>query len=341
MIETLPRIYSIGLISPLGRTYQESARAYREGEIALRRAPGLVGIDAIPPTLAFVFPYDQPRDFIERLSLLLNAAIRQCSHELDQLCDLPRIPMHIFLPPWIERSRLLPRLTHEFHSTHPTILDSPVLHFGGPAETFVCAADLAAAVYSKKLDCVLLCAIDSLIQPDLLDFLSFNEEILSSQNPYGFIPGEAASVILISREGVIRSRISAQGSIVAGRSSREPENVKSPKGIIGRGLADCFDFGVDYPISRLIVDLNGQRYRSEEFGFAIANTTLDLQHLANDPEAPASKMGHLGTATGLTYLALALAEKPAEFGHPGPYNTLISTSSPSGWRATMIVEKDN
>jgi len=344
MIENLPRIYSIGLVCPLGKTYSESAQAYAKGEIAFRRASGLIGLDALPPTLAFVFPHDQPRNFIERLSLLFHTAIRQCEDALHQLHGLPPIPLHIFLPPWIERSSILPKLRETFDSAHRSLMASPLLHFGGPAECLVYAAALATEVQAEKLDFALLCAIDSFIHPDLLDFLNFNEDILTAENPYGFVPAEAASAILISRESVIRGRIAPLGSILAMRSAREPENVKSPEGIIGRGLADCFDFGVGYPISRLIVDLNGQRYRSEEFGFALTSTTLDLQYLAPDPEAPASKMGDVGTATALTYLAFALADKPANNYQPSEVhansnNALIATSSPSGLRATMIVEK--
>jgi hypothetical protein len=338
MRENWPQIYSTGLVCPLGETFIEATQAYANGKFGLRKGIGICGLDGLPLTLAFVYRYNEPRDYGERLRRLISGALAQCREAVERLAPPAQIPLHIVLPQWMEKHPSLAELNGRIQRSH-SWCGSLTFHFGGPAESLALVSQLAATVYRGQREMVLLCAADSYIFPALLDHLSDAEVVLNQNNPYGFVPGEAACALLISRETFIRGRIPSQGSIEWVKTSAEPENIQAPQGVIGRGLAICFNLGKQWELARLLIDLNGERYRAEEFGFAIAASPQDLMHLANDPEAPALQMGDLGSATGLVYAALALAE-PKKRPDAVPGNAaLISISSRSGARATMIVAR--
>jgi 3-oxoacyl-[acyl-carrier-protein] synthase-1 len=187
-----------------------------------------------------------------------------------------------------------------------------------------------------------VCSVDSYIHPDLLTKLATEERILDGENPYGLVPGEAASAILVGHGGFMRG-VPPLGQILRMTEATEPEELRSLKGIIGRGLASCFRFDEAVPVSRLIADLNGERYRAEELGFAATSAPRRMANLFDDPETPAANFGDIGAATGGAYAALALTPPPRWRVRPvdtmGREIAVISTSSRTGLRATLVVER--
>lgn len=95
---------------------------------------------------------------------------------------------------------------------------------------------------------------------------------------------------------------------------------------------------------RFIVDLNGDRVRAEEFGYAITTNAAEMAELADRAEIPSLQLGDLGAASGLVMAALALAPAPgsrrenAEPDGEAFRYTLLSASSRDGLRAATIVE---
>lgn len=115
---------------------------------------------------------------------------------------------------------------------------------------------------------------------------------------------------------------------------------------MGRALASCYGMLLEGGFSpdRFIVDLNGDRVRAEEFGYAITTNAAEMAELADRAEIPSLQLGDLGAASGLVMAALALAPAPgsrrenAEPDGEAFRYTLLSASSRDGLRAATIVE---
>jgi hypothetical protein len=162
---------------------------------------------------------------------------------------------------------------------------------------------------------------------------------LTSENPYGSVPSEGACFLLLASEETIPEQAPI-GQILSVFRSKELEDITRPRGIIGRGLAKAFRDAAGYaPPDRLISDLNGERWRAEEFGFAVSAAGAPISDLASIVETPALYLGDCGVAAGPIFAALALVDSPEQKKRAtGPVG-MISMSSRGQERAIMFLER--
>jgi 3-oxoacyl-[acyl-carrier-protein] synthase-1 len=88
-------------------------------------------------------------------------------------------------------------------------------------------------------------------------------------------------------------------------------------------------------VEAVVCDINGERYRSEEWGF----TMLRLPETFVDPtayDAPASCWGDMGAASGPLFVAVAVTA--AKRGWAKGTRYLIWNSSEQGHRAAVVLE---
>ncbi|AWN45497.1 hypothetical protein DK419_03495 [Methylobacterium terrae] len=339
MAERVPAILAVGLCSPLGTSFAETTRRYAAGERAQRLERALVGADGLPPTLARAIPTTECRDYHERLRRLLAAALADCAGQVAP-------------PPggWLLRLTVRPDLCDGpdreairalLLGPHAGLLRDIDLRPGGPAEALSDLAYAALAVRDEGEDHVLVGALDSHIHPLLLDRLAVEGRILMRGNPWGLIPGEAAAVVALGPVE-LRPPGSALGHVLGVFRGVEEEDVAAPRGLVGRGLARAFARGARFlPPDRLLADLNGERWRAEEFGVAVARAAgpeAGIAGLAADPETPALQLGDCGTAAGLLLPALALADPPHRTS-PGPVAMVSVSSAAGGARAVGFIER--
>jgi len=89
-------------------------------------------------------------------------------------------------------------------------------------------------------------------------------------------------------------------------------------------------------VDRILCDMNGERYRGNEYGFAaIRNPTLFRN--AADFETPADCWGDIGAASGPLFVCLA-AEAEARNYSKG-LQTLVWASSEQGLRAAALLRR--
>lgn len=340
MAEPSPNICAIGLTCPLGADAATALRAYGEGARAFEKARGLYGSDGLSPTLAWVHPFDAPRDFGTRLALLLEGALAEPLAMIGRLtAHRAAIPFAVILPSWLRKTSVPDRIRERIAAITSVRLDGPHFIFGDRNAGLDALIGISGSIVRRRTAIGLIAAVDSFIHPLVLDRLTIDDRIFRAGNPYGVVPGEAASAVLVADEASAGRALPRRGRLRDHRQNREPEDVAAPKCIVGRGLARTLDYGERSDISRLIVDLTGERWRAEEFGFAVAATPTDLTALAADPEAPALAFGDIEAATGLAYLALALGDRaPRASGESGRL-TLVSTSSREGGRSSVLVER--
>ncbi len=307
----------------------EAGKAYGDGQRGLRREPSIVGVDGLPMTICPAVPYVAGQAYAGRLAALLALAWS------DLALDEPAAAVRIMLPEWLEdhphRAHFVAALVDAMGSRRL----APEFCHGGPAELLSMIGHAATAVLRGQADDIVVGGVDSLLHPELLDRLAIDGRVLARDNPYGAVPAEAACVIHLS------AGCQAElGQVLAVFRGREPEDVAQPKGVVGRGLAAAYrQVGRYLAADRLISDMNGQRWRAEEFGFAVSAAGSALAGLSDRVEVPALQIGDCGTAAAAVLLALAMTDPPRRT-HPafGP-TAMLSASSVTGLRAAMVVQR--
>ncbi|RWB34508.1 MAG: beta-ketoacyl synthase [Mesorhizobium sp.] len=181
--------------------------------------------------------------------------------------------------------------------------------------------------------------VDTYLEPETLEWLDENEQLHSDTTTYGFCPGEAAAFALLTTLGVARAHgLRPLLEIVGTSISSEENRIKTETVALGEGLGAAFRFLFqDAPINkvdRIICDMNGERYRGNEYGFAVIRNPGRFKDAA-DFETPADCWGDVGAASGLLFVSL-ITEAEARGYQPGPLS-LIWASSENGTRAGVLL----
>jgi 3-oxoacyl-[acyl-carrier-protein] synthase-1 len=194
------------------------------------------------------------------------------------------------------------------------------------------------AVRSGASEVALAGGVDSYLEPETLEWLEENDQVHSSgeeNNPYGFVPGEAAGFVLLASEKFVeRHRLGSSLELLTVSLAKETRLIKTDSVCLGEGLTAlsrslALELLPGTKLDQLYCDMNGEPYRADEFGFA----TMKAGSLFRDPSqfnAPADCWGDVGAASGPLFLVLA--EAAARKGYA--LGTMVAgfTSSESGER---------
>jgi 3-oxoacyl-[acyl-carrier-protein] synthase-1 len=159
----------------------------------------------------------------------------------------------------------------------------------------------------------------------------------------GFIPGEGAGCLALVKSGgrVTRDLGLAPLAVVGGVGLAEETLLRdSDTGSFGVGMSAAVEAatkGLQLPrdqVDTLYSDINGERYRSEEWGFVAMKTYPLWQSL--EYEAPGSSWGDVGAAFG-TLAAVLAAESFARGYARGP-RAVVMSGSDSGMRGAMLIQ---
>lgn len=198
------------------------------------------------------------------------------------------------------------------------------------------------AVRSGACEFALAGGVDSYLEPETLEWLEESDQVHSAgaeNNPYGFIPGEAAGFVLLTTTAAAqRYQLSAALELMSVAIARETNLIKTDTVCTGEGLLAMFrNLAGDPPaikVDHLYCDMNGEPYRADEFGFA----SIRAAELFRAPDAftaPADCWGDVGAASGPLLLMLAEAATRKRYAE-GPVLAAF-TSSESGERCGFLV----
>ena len=181
--------------------------------------------------------------------------------------------------------------------------------------------------------------VDTYLEPETLEWLDENEQLHSEGNIYGFCPGEAAGFSLLTTLATARaSGLHPLLEIVGSSIASEENRIKTETVVLGEGLGAAFRFlfqdGPIDPVDRIICDMNGERYRGNEYGFAVIRNPGRFKDAA-DFETPADCWGDVGAASGPLFVSL-VTEAEARGYQPGPLS-LIWAGSENGARAGVLL----
>jgi 3-oxoacyl-[acyl-carrier-protein] synthase-1 len=212
----------------------------------------------------------------------------------------------------------------------------------GHAAGLVALALATEQIRQGTLEACLVGGVDSYFQPEAMEWLEANRQLVGVDTRSAFIPGEGAGVCVLMAERLSRRlRLDAQAGVLSVSVGVETKRIKTSDVCLGEGLTATVQGALDglpppaQLIDDIICDINGERYRGEEWGFVC----LRLPQYFKAPTAytsPASSWGDTGAASGTLFAMLAC--QAAARGYATGPRTMLWAGSEGGQRAAAVLE---
>lgn len=338
-------IVAVGARTPIGLTAESSAAAARGGitRVRLQRGPTgeddcLLSADTLLPVL--------DTSGAQRTSTLGCWALSEVLRKLavGRLPPGSTIPALIGLPeerPGCGRQEI-GRIMEAFSALQtPGLRVAPEPVPLGHAAALTAIHHAHARLKSGRFPAVVVGGADSYIDTDTLDWLLENGQWQGEDIRGGFIPGEgAAFVALMLPEAARSAALPALARVRSGASAQETRLIKTDAVALGEGLGAAVAQAIEPLVAAgdrvedVYCDINGERYRSEEWGFV----ALRLGVAFRDPtmyRTAVSSWGDVGAASGA--LNLVLCTQAWQRGYATGDNALVWGSSEGGLRSAVLL----
>jgi 3-oxoacyl-[acyl-carrier-protein] synthase-1 len=340
-------IAAAGARTPVGMRAAPSAAAVRAGITALKHHPFMVDCagDLIP---AAVDSELDPRTIGPgRLLAMAEAALREaCAPLGDTPARLPRLPVYLGLPElrpgFTQRDAEAVRDGVARLGGLPVGLSEVNIFTQGHAAGFIALARAVGSMRLGAFEACLVGGVDSYFHPDTIEWLDANRQLVGTVSRSGFVPGEGAGFCLLASEGAcVRLGLKAQVRLLTCAVGNETKLIKTSEMCFGEGLTATVREAVSAlrlpaeRINQVICDINGERYRGEEWGFVC----LRMSRYFDDPAAylsPADCWGDTGAASGPLF-AMLVCQAVARGYSKGP-RTMVWASSEAGQRGGAVLE---
>lgn len=337
-----PEIVAVAARTPVGLTAESTAAALRAGLDRVREHPFMVDAAGEPLRCSMDALLEPGLLGVRRVSALALAALHELAGKLGSALEqVGGARALLVLPearPGFGESEVQ-LVLREVSASMPWA--SVELGAGGHAGGLA-ALDQARGWIAGGAPLVVVVAADSYLDANTLDWLEEDRRLHRADIRCGFTPGEAAVALALMPEAARRrAGLPALARVRATGQALERRSRKSEAGLLGEGLAEVLRSvrsEVSLPVERaegLYGDINGERHRSEDWGFAL----LRCPDLVRDGTAyltPTTAFGDIGAATGPMGALLATQTWARGYG-PGP-GTLIWAGSDGGLRAAALLQ---
>jgi 3-oxoacyl-[acyl-carrier-protein] synthase-1 len=338
--------------SAVGQSVVETAAAVRAGICRFEAWPAVAeDAAAIEVVGAAVRPALGDADWVEKADALATQPLHEAlwMAELDDVVhggQPTRWSLHLATPRF-DREGVDPddaqELLEDIHErsvfdVSPTLLTTVMR---GNAGGLLALQEAVATLAQDKADVCVVGGVDSLLHTPYLNELEQAGRLKTSATPAGLVPGEAAAFVVIERAAHARrrgARALARFTTPRVAIERESPDGKQP----GRGeamarvLREVMRKTPCAPekINRVLIDLNGERWRFLEWALACSPALIKLP-----PEwrlwHPADCYGDIGAATGVAHLCLAT--RAFERAYAQGDAIVACASADTGERAALIV----
>jgi len=281
-------------------------------------------------------------DGTERLlRLAIPAAVESCRQALGQLKPPADWGLYLGMSPDEDPSsapRLAESLRHalEFQPAQIEIIAE------GRAAGLAALHEAAQAISSGKIAGAIVGGVDSLIRPATYARLVAANFVKNAANPHGVLPGEAAAFCVLERQprrGTPLAFLAQTAVAVEPTAGTDQANQAQGLTTALRAIRAALSY---QPL--VICDLNGDRYRALEWGFALTRVFGNLPENSEITSSgefwhPADCIGDTGAASGLVdcvWAVEALRKKYAQTNH-----VLVWGASESSRRAAVLLAAQN
>jgi 3-oxoacyl-[acyl-carrier-protein] synthase-1 len=249
------------------------------------------------------------------------------------------------VPAWLGRHAIGARLQAWIEKTYSSRFSSVSLLSDGATIALYEVAKALKELQEEDGGALVVGALDSFMDAELLDLLAVNGRLFSRGNPHGLIPAEAAVLVMLASPGVHRQAPPTIGTVRSVFTGFEQEDLLTPNGVIGRGLAKPLRQAFEtFSPARFLVDLNGERWRSEDLGFALSGARVSDELLA-DFETPIAFTGDCGAANSLIMATVAMgagqAGAPDKAEDHAADVSILSIALPQGPRCVAVLQSQN
>jgi len=187
--------------------------------------------------------------------------------------------------------------------------------------------------------CAIVGGVDSYLDPDAIGWLDAERQRLHGRVRSGLIPGEGAAFVALMEARAARAAgLPVLALVHAAATATESNRIKTDTICVGEGLTAAVQAALpaDGVVDELYGDVNGERYRSEEWGFVALRLGAAFRDPA-DYQLPTASWGDAGAATGA--LNLVLATQALSRGYARGPRALIWGGSEAGLRAAVVLER--
>jgi 3-oxoacyl-[acyl-carrier-protein] synthase-1 len=336
-------VCGIGARTAIGTTAAASAAAVRGSISGLSLHPVFVDQEYEPVSFAADALLDPDVPIAERMLSMLRSVAAEALRPTgsDETVSIDRCWLALpeprrGMPPHID-SHLAAAVSEELALRDGLVHTLRRGHAGG-----LIALQAAAQTMSRgEAEAVLVIGVDSYHDPGTIASLDIRRRLMSARNRSGFPPGEGAGACLLaSGEAVRRHRLSAVTRIRSAATAVEPHPLRSNEPCLGDGLTAALAAviqGLNLPqelITATYCSLNGERYRNEEFLYALMRTQEGFVD-AHDYVSPADCWGDVGAASGPLFAVLAVTAHLR--GYSKGRFPLLWAGSDSGYRSACAL----
>lgn len=194
---------------------------------------------------------------------------------------------------------------------------------------------------SREARYFLVCGAESYLEEETLDWLEDHVRLTSKGVRSGFTPGEAAgAVLLASADALPRTSMPAMAIVRGAGTSVEPRTILTGEDSFGEGLSRAIDQACsnlrlpDEAVDAVWCDINGERYRTEEWGFALLRSQRGIK--TTDYELMTGSWGDIGAATGT--LQCVMAVQSWRRGYAAGPRAMVCAGSDGGLRGAVVLE---
>lgn len=337
-------IGAVGARTPVGLSADGSAAAWRAGISRLGEHPRFVDKEGEPIRTAFDAALDPDLPVLERMCQIAESALHEACEGLGT-AGRRRATLMVALPEprpgWseLDATPVLQRLTAAAH--HHVEVERTVPFARGHAAGLLALESATREIESGACELALVGGVDSWLDYRALSWLDQERRLASGANRLGFTPGEAAAFVLVASAATLRSlRLPTLAQIRGVASAHEPKTRSTDEVCLGEGLNVAIRSaasGLSLPeekIATTYCDINGERYRSEEFMYVPLRVWAPFVD-ANRYETTADAWGDVGAATGPLLLALVASSVRRGWAR-GP-TALVFAGSDDGARAAAAL----
>ncbi|PRP93713.1 hypothetical protein [Enhygromyxa salina] len=340
-------VIAVGARTPVGLVAEPAAAAVRAAICQIAEYP-FVAADGEPMMVASDARLSTRLEGVERLLPLANSALEEVAYKL---AAAPRpyrghVDLWLSLPdarPGLSESEVIgaaQTLVAGLRAAGTQQLRAEIVGRGHAG--IACAIERALQESARGVDVLtVVLGVDSYLHPDTLVWLERNR-LCGPDSRSGFAPGEAAGCLVLASTGLRKTLglpcLAVVGGVATAREHRLPG---SETGSFGEGMTQAVLgalAGLRLPaeaVDMTFSDINGERYRSEEWGFV----ALRAPEAFRSPNyvAPADCWGDVGAASGALLSVLAVRSWARNYA-AGP-RALVITGSTGGLRGAILLQQ--
>jgi 3-oxoacyl-[acyl-carrier-protein] synthase-1 len=217
----------------------------------------------------------------------------------------------------------------------------PELCGRGHAGAFAGLARAAVLLAQSKCDFCIVGGVDSYLHADTLNWLDGQRRLHRTDVRTGFLPGEGSVMVGVTLPSTRRRLgLPALGLVRTVANATERRSLDSDEGSLGEGLSNAVyqataSLAPDEQITDIYADINGERHRSEEWGFTLLRHP---QHFRNGSQyiSAAEQCGDVGAATGALQVMLAVRAFQRHYARGN--RALVFAGSWQGARGVALLE---